>query len=172
MNTETKLEVTWRSAAVKSMSMNRNNISLILKVTHFDKRVQQEWRGTIDGHGFHRDRLNQNRRRGGNITCQACDRASLRSHITEPQSLSSVYYTGLWGEIDLKWQLLGPVLETRRTVCRDSPLWSSWSHDVHQAVVWSYQDAVADVWLHFGFYKSEFFLLKRIDVLVSYRNKE
>ena len=57
------------------------------------------------------------RRRGGggggggrNITCQSCDRASLHSHITKPETLSSVYYTGLQGEIDQKWQLLAPCL--------------------------------------------------------------
>lgn len=53
---------------------------------------------------------NQRRRRDGNITCQSCDRASLYPHITKADILSSVYYTGLQGEIDLKWQLLGPFL--------------------------------------------------------------
>lgn len=41
------------------------------------------YRRAEDGHSFHRDHLNQKRRRGRNITCQSCDRASLHSHITK-----------------------------------------------------------------------------------------
>lgn len=116
------------------------NISLILSESLFDKRLQQERLvcGTIAEHGFHRDHMNQKRRRGRNITCQSCDRASLHSHITETQSLSSVYYTGLRGEIDLKWQLLGPVLWKVKLTCTQWRLWSTWSYCVQLSRVWSF----------------------------------
>lgn len=58
---------------------------------------------TIDGRGFHRDHLNPSGEEAGTLHV---------SHVTEPYythasacrslSLSSVYYTGLQGEIDLK----------------------------------------------------------------------
>lgn len=53
--------------------------------------------------------LNQKERCGRNIRC---DRPSLLSHITKTETLSSVYYTGIRGEIDLKRQLLCPVLQS------------------------------------------------------------
>lgn len=78
-----------------------------------DERVQQEWLvcETINRRVFHRDHLNLSREEAGTLHV---------SHVTEPHythasacrslSLSSVYYTGLRGEINLKWQLLGPDL--------------------------------------------------------------
>lgn len=87
---------------------------------HFSKWTAVRWTGTAEMTGmwdnkstwFPQGSSESEQRRGRNIACQSCDRASLHSRISLPQSLSlsSVYYTGLWGEINLKWQLLGPDL--------------------------------------------------------------
>lgn len=89
----------------------------------------------------------------------------LVSHVTEPhythtspkpETLSSVYYTGLRGEIELKWQLLGEFLRRVKLTCTQWRLsdWSTWSYCVHLPGVWSYHRLchVVTLWLLLFFY--------------------
>lgn len=64
------------------------------------------------------------------------------THHRTRDSLSSVYYTGLRGEIDLKWQLLGPFLWRVKLTCTRWRL-RDWSTCVilSQAVLSGYIEA-------------------------------
>lgn len=117
-----------------------------------DERVQQEWLvcETINGHGFHRDHLNPSREEAGTLHV---------SHVTEPHythasacrslSLSSVYYTGLRGEIDLKWQLLGP--NSRRAALTRMQQHQSHLPEVKTRVYHGHHPHVRFIWHLIGF---------------------
>lgn len=132
-----------------------------------DERVQQEWLvcETINGHGFHRDHLNPSREEAGTLHV---------SHVTEPHytrasacrslSLSSVYYTGLRGEIDLKWQLLGP--NSRRAALTRMQQHQSHLPEVKTRVYHGHHLHVRFIWHLVGFIfgkRKDFFLRMRED---------